>query len=211
MQRWVIRSDSDLDREIEPIAAALEQGEVIAVPTASFYALAADVRCKEALDRVQRLKGRGSEKPLLVLVATAAAARQLAPAASQLLEELASRFWPGRLTLLLPARADLPSPLVGVAKAVAVRVPITSTTRRIAARVGGVTGTSANRTGQAPAVDPAMLELETGALGGVVDAGQTDGGEPSTLLDITREPARIVRHGALRESELRQFLGARLV
>lgn len=211
MLRWVIRSDVDLDREIGAIADALEQGGIIAVPTASFYALAADVRCGEALHRVQRLKGRGPEKPLLALVATISAARRLAPTAPPLLEELAAHFWPGRLTLLLPAREDLAPPLVGERRTVAVRVPSTIATRRIAARVGGVTGTSANRTGEAPIQDLEMLELQTGALAGVVDIGRTAGGKPSTLLDITQEPARIVRHGALHESELRQLLGTRLV
>ena len=76
MQRWIIRSDADLDLELAAIAAVLEKGGIIAVPTGSFYALAADVRCGEALNRLQRLKGRGLEKPLLVLVATASAARE---------------------------------------------------------------------------------------------------------------------------------------
>ena len=211
MQRWIIRSDADLDLELAAIAAVLEKGGIIAVPTGSFYALAADVRCGEALNRLQRLKGRGLEKPLLVLVATASAARELAPSSPPLLEELAAHFWPGRLTLLLPARDDLAGPLVGSTRAVAVRVPSILATRRIAARVGGVTGTSANRTGEAPTRDPEMLEIDHAALAGIVDAGRTAGGKPSTLLDITQEPARIVRHGALHESEVRQFLGARLV
>ncbi len=211
MQRWVIHSDADLDLELGAITAALEEGGIIVVPTGSFYALAADVRCGEALNRVQRLKGRGLEKPLLVLVATTSAARELAPASPPLLEELATRFWPGRLTLLLPARDDLAGPLVSSTRAVAVRVPSNRTSRRIAARVGGVTGTSANRTGEAPAQDLETLAVDHAALAGIVDAGRTAGGKPSTLLDITQAPARIVRHGALDESELRQFLGARLV
>ena len=211
MQRWLIRSETDLDLELAAITAALEKGGIIVVPTGSFYALAADVRCVEALDRVQRLKGRGVEKPLLVLVATTSAARELAPTSPPLLEELAARFWPGRLTLLLPARDDLAGPLVGSTRTVAVRVPGTQALRRIAAQVGGVTGTSANRTGKAPAQDLEMLGIDQAALAGMVDAGRTAGGKASTLLDITQEPARIVRHGALDESKLRQFLGARLV
>ncbi len=211
MQRWIIRSDADLDRELAAIGAVLEGGGIIAVPTGSFYALAAAVRCGAALDRVQRLKGRGAEKPLLVLVPDTPTARVLAPSASPLLEELASRFWPGRLTLVLPARNDLPEPLVGTRRAVAVRVPSIAVTRRIAARLGGVTGTSANRTGEPPSRYLQELDLEAGALAGMVDVGPTPGGKPSTVLDITCEPARIVRQGSLDESELRQFLGPRLV
>ena len=211
MQHWAIHSNADLDRELAAIAGALERGGIIALPTASSYALAADVRCSAALDRVQRLKGRGPEKPLLVLVAKASDARALAPAASPLLEELAAHFWPGRLTLLLPARDDLPGPLVGSTGAVAVRVPSIGVTRRISAHVGGVSGTSANRTGEPPAEKVQELGLDGRALAGVVDIGPTPGRKVSTLLDITAERPRIVRQGSLGELELRQFLGSRLV
>ncbi len=211
MQCWVIRSNADLGCELEAIVSMIQDGGIVAVPTGSSYALAADISCADALERVQRLKGRGPEKPLLALVPTVVAARQLAPTASSLLEQIAARFWPGPLTLLMPAAADLAPPLVSATGLVAVRVPGTAVTRRIAGRVGGLSGTSANRTGEPAATTVDALQLEPGGLAGTVDVGPTRANRPSTLVDITREPARILRHGAVSETDLRQFLGSRLL
>lgn len=211
MRVWSVAA-ATAERTAAEVAESLREGAVIAVPTDTYYGLAADIRRSDALARVRRLKGRPAGKPLLLLVDTVARARGLSPHAPELLERLAERFWPGPLTMVLPATEDLPDEVIGNRGGVAVRAPATAIVRAIVAALGApVTGTSANVSGQPPAEDVSTIRLgET--VDGVVDGGRTPGGAPSTLLDLTtRGEARILRPGPVTQGDLRAILGAALL
>lgn len=192
----------------EQIAELLRSDGVIALPTETFYGLGASYRSRPALQRVLSLKERPAGMPLLLLVSGAAMARALAPDAPPELERLAERFWPGPLTLVVPAPAGLPDEITSGGPTVALRHPAHQVADSIVRALGEpITGTSANRSGRPPVRTAAELELApAGVLDGIVDAGPTPGGPPSTLLDITIRPARIVRPGAVSAERIAEFI-----
>ena len=176
---------------VEEAAAALERGEVVAFPTDTVYGIAAGHGNIEALFTA---KGRPKEKRIPVLLSDAShleASAIVTPAA----RALAERFWPGPLTIVLvaPRRGSL-----------AFRVPASDIARRlIAASGGGLPVTSANISGQpdATTADEVMRQLG-GRIALVLDGGRSPGGVPSTIVDCTGNAVRIVREGAISESEI---------
>ncbi len=177
------------------LAALLRNGGVAAIPTETFYALAADPKSEAGVARVLAAKGRGERKPLLVLFSER---RQLdalgvsAPAASL---EPYFDVWPAPLSVVVPLREPLPAslgqPNLGL------RIPAHEPLRRLLSRLGPVTGTSANPSGQRARVDPGeVVELFEDAIDVLVDGGWTAGGLPSTLVDATVDPPRLLRAGA---------------
>ncbi len=212
MRTWKTDADGSSGPWLHEVVESLAAGGVVALPTDTFYGLAADSRSAAGIDRVLQLKGRSSEHPLLLLVPDCDAARQLAPGADSRLEALAGAFWPGALTLVLPADGRLPGALVGPTGGVGVRVPDAAIARRVARALGApITGTSANMTGAPPATEPADIELDPELLSGIVDGGAAPGGMASTVLDLTGDVARVVRAGAIPRATIRKSLNGRLV
>lgn len=212
MRRWCVDAERPEPRAVAEAAALLAGGGVIVLPTETYYGLAADLRCPPALDRVLEIKGRGAGKPLLLLVAGVGMARRLAPAAPPLLERLAGRWWPGPLTLVLPAPRELPATVVSDTGGVAVRHSSHPVVQALLERLGApLTGTSANLAGQPPARAAGALVLGGSMPDGIVDAGPAPGGPPSTLLDIRSVPARLLRPGAVGAEALAEELPEGLV
>jgi len=180
---------------IASLREVLSSGGVAAVPTESFYGLAADPSSAAGVERVLAVKGREAEKPLLVLFGER---RQLDPLAVAAAPAVLDRFfaiWPAPLTVVLPLRAPIPASLS--ARTLGLRMPADPTLRDLLAQLGPVTGTSLNRTGEAPCQDAEEVarrfEREIDVL---VDGGRTPGGLPSTVVDATVEPPRVIRAGA---------------
>jgi len=177
----------------------LRAGGIVAVPTDTVYGIAADMALPDAIERLFAAKGRAPEKAVAVLLADAAQAAELgvlSPAASV----LAERFWPGGLTLVLPVRheARLPRVLAGGAPTIGVRVPDHPTPRALAAVLGPLPTTSANRSGEADARDAQeILERLGDSLALVLDSGPIRGGPASTVVDCTLEWPSILREGAI--------------
>ncbi|MBM4286443.1 MAG: threonylcarbamoyl-AMP synthase [Deltaproteobacteria bacterium] len=190
-----------IEAEVE---RCLQASLLAAVPTETFYALAAHALDEQALARLFRAKGRPPAKPVLVLIAGPEMLELVAADIPEAAALLAARFWPGPLTLLLPARPNLPHPLTGGTGAVGVRQPRQEVTRRLAARLGApITGTSANRAGRPPLVSAAQVDREFGdELSLIIDAGPCPGGLPSTIVDVSRRPARLVREGVVSREDL---------
>jgi len=213
MHTWRTDAEASPGPWLQEVVRSLAAGGVVALPTDTFYGLAADSRSAVGIARVLQLKGRSPKHPLLLLVADCAAARQLAPAADSRLEELAAHFWPGPLTVVLPtAGRHLPNELVGPTAGVAVRVPGSVVARRVARALGApITGTSANRTGTPPAMAADDIDLDARLLDGVVDAGVTPGELASTVVDLTGAWARVVRAGAIPNAAISKSLDGRLV
>jgi len=187
----------------------LAAGKVVALPTETFYGLAADAFHADAVRSVNALKGKGPDEPVLLLLSDRSQAAQVTEAAPELFAPLASRFWPGPLTLVVPASARVPREVTGGGGSVAVRVPGLALPRRLAAALGRpITGVSANRTTRTPCRSAGEVAgaFETG-LGMILDGGPAHGGAPSTILDLCQSPARLLREGLIPLSALRPFLG----
>jgi len=179
-------------------AAVLRDGGLVAFATETFYALGAAASDPAAVRRVFRIKARAESKPLLVLVDSIAMAESLAREVTPLARELMARHWPGALTLILGARADLPSELTAGTGTIGVRLSPHPVARALVRALGGpITAPSANREGQAPPTSAAeVLHAFDGLVDLVLDAGMTAGGLASTVVDATAEP-RVLRQGAV--------------
>jgi L-threonylcarbamoyladenylate synthase len=183
-------------------------GGVVAMGTDTLYGLAVDPFNRAAVSRLFELKERESDRamPLIASDAQQVAAHlgRLSPAG----ERLAARYWPGPLTVTLPAPATLPREVTAGLRTVAVRVPAADIARAICAGCRTpVTATSANLSGRAPTADPDVVERELGHLiDFLLDTGPAPGGPPSTIVDATRTPPTLIRAGAIAWNEIEAWL-----
>jgi L-threonylcarbamoyladenylate synthase len=187
----------------EQALAALHRGQVVAAATETFFGLLADARQSAAIDRVLWLKGRDAAKGISLLLPTRESWGSVVIGIPELAQRLAERFWPGPLTIVLPARPDLDSRLTVDGK-VAARWPGESVAASLTSAFGApVTATSANLSGQPPC---SMHEDVERAFSGekdlVIVGGRAPGGSPSTLVEIDGNRIRIVRQGAVSREQL---------
>ena len=189
---------------------AIARGELVVLPTDTVYGVAADAFSAEAVTRLLEAKGRGRAKPPPVLVAELRTLDGLARDVPLAARALAERFWPGALTLVVHAQPTLSWDLGETRGTVAVRVPDHELARELLAATGPLAVTSANLTGQRPATDAVGAEAQLGrAVAVYLDDGPTDTGGsalPSTIVDATAEPLRVVRAGAVSLDRLRDVV-----
>ncbi len=190
--------DRETEARVRAAAAVLRRGGLVAYPTETFYALGALARDAAAVDRLARAKGRPDDKPLPLVAADRAAVEEVAelgPAATL----LAERFWPGPLTLVLPARPGLPAAITAGTGTVGIRVPGGDVARALAREAGAaLVSTSANLAGAPPPDRPGALAPELRArLDHVLDAGAAPGGLPSTVVAVQAGGIRLIRGGAI--------------
>jgi len=189
---------------LDDAIVALGDGELVVYPTETFYGLAADPFSKAALKRLFAIKGREAAKTVALIAADAHSAFLLAREVSPMARRLADHFWPGPLTLVLPARSDLARELVGTGGGVGVRVSSHRTAHALAAGFGKpITATSANLAGQPPA---RTLSEASSALGDKVkvylEGGTLRAAAPSTVVEVYGSEWRIIREGAVLSSQI---------
>lgn len=183
--------------EIVFAAEALRRGEVVAYPTETFYGLGVNALDELALARLRVLKGRGADKAISILVSDVEMLSRVCKTIPPLARKLIAKYWPGALTLVLPARDDLPQPLVE-AGCVAVRVSSHPTAQALVAAFGSpVTTTSANNAGDPPASTPEAVEEIFQGRCRVIHAGATPGGAASTIVRIRGTMMEVLRQGAI--------------
>jgi L-threonylcarbamoyladenylate synthase len=184
-----------LGRAVEVLRA----GGLVAFPTETFYGLGAAALDSAAVKAVFLVKGRAESKPVLVLVDSLEMVARLAEV-SEGARRLMARHWPGALTLVLPARPVLPAELTAGTGTVGVRLSSHPVARGLVRALGGpVTAPSANPSGAAPPTTAAeVLRAFGGAIALVLDGGTTPGGQPSTVLDLSVEPPRVIRQGPVK-------------
>jgi len=184
---------------VERAAAVIDAGGVVALPTETFYGLAVRALDAAAVRRLFALKGRPESRPILVLVDEPSRVGAIADV-NDLARALMARHWPGPLTLVLEARAIVPNELTAGTGTIGVRQSGYPVARALAAAVGGpITAPSANPTGEAPPTTATgVLAAFDGRIELVLDGGETPGGPASTVLDVTVDPPRVVREGAVK-------------
>jgi len=188
----------DLDARVAAAAEVLRRGGIVAYPTETFYGLGALARDAAALARLASAKLRPEGKPLPLLAADAAQVAEVARL-DGLAARLAARFWPGPLTLVLPASPALDAAITAGGATVAIRVPGSEIARELARRAGGaLVSTSANLSGDPPPVLAAELSAGLAArIDHVLDGGRTPGGQPSTIVEVAGGAVRLVREGVI--------------
>lgn len=194
-------------RKIRRVAAAIRRGEVAATPTDTLYGLAADPFLPGVAQRIFTIKQRPESKPILLLIDSVEQLHRLARELPPFFPRLAAAFWPGPLTVILRAADKVPEAITAGTGTVAVRWPAAALVRALVRAAGSpLTGTSANLSGMPPATTAAEVKRQLGEkIYYIVDGGRSYHQQPSTILDLTSEP-RIVRQGAIRWSQLREYL-----
>lgn len=178
----------------------------MAVGTESSYALAASISRPHALERVVSMKGRPSGKPLLALVAERSRLDSLAESVPSWTHGLLNEFWPGPLTVIFSAGPTVSSTLTAGTGTVGVRVPGSSFLRSLLRWTGPLTGTSANRSGDAPCLTAEAVDASLGTdVDWILDTGPASGDPPSTLLSAVNEPV-VLRPGPVTAHDLQRVL-----
>jgi L-threonylcarbamoyladenylate synthase len=199
---------TDLTERIAAAAAILRRGGIVAYPTETYYGLGALWNQRGALRRLGEAKLRPAGKPLPLLAADRRQVDEVVAALGPDGERLAAHFWPGPLTLVVPAAAAVPEEITAGTGTVGVRIPGSAVARALAAAAGGaLVSTSANLAGEPPAADPAGLTAALRErLDGLLDAGPTPGGLPSTVVALEAGGAVPLRAGAVPWEAIREAL-----
>ncbi|HXH07253.1 MAG TPA: L-threonylcarbamoyladenylate synthase [Vicinamibacterales bacterium] len=187
------------DRDLIARAAeAMRAGGIVAYPTDTLYGLGVDPRHRGAVAALFAAKGRPAGQALPLIAADADQAG-LAARLTPLARRLAEAFWPGPLTIVVPAAAPLAPGVAAADGTVAIRVPAHEVARALARAIGWpVTATSANRSGEPPASTmDAVLGALADRLAFAIDAGPAPGGPPSTIVDATGPAPVLVRAGVV--------------
>ncbi len=198
-----------ITRDPEVAAAALAAGQLVALPTETVYGLGADATNATALARLYAVKGRPLDHPSIVHVADRDAAcsgwSSVWPAAA---ETLAQAFWPGPLTVILPAGSRAHAAALGGTGTVALRVPALPLARAVIRHANtGIAAPSANRFGKvSPTTAQHVLEDLGESVDVILDGGPCSIGVESTIVDLTGDQPRVLRLGAITIAMIEQAL-----
>jgi L-threonylcarbamoyladenylate synthase len=196
-----IHPDEPEPKHIETVVRALSAGQLVALPTDTFYGLAVDPVNLRAVDRIYELKSRARHKPLSLLIAEVSQAYELARSIDYAFDRLAEKFWPGPLTLIVKAGSKLPLRVTANTGNVALRVPGAAIARAVAAGLGlPITATSANLHGHPECTHAACVRDQLGdRLDLIVDGGPTARTTATTIVDLSGggESWTILREGAI--------------
>ncbi|TET83770.1 MAG: threonylcarbamoyl-AMP synthase [Anaerolineales bacterium] len=195
--------------ELEKLSHALQvlkDGGLVAFPTDTVYGLGAMAFNPQAIVRLYQAKGRSSDNPIPVLIASATELTRIALKISPMARQLAARFWPGPVTLVVWRRLSLPKE-ISATPTVGVRVPDHALAQALLTAAGPLAVTSANRSNQPTSRTAAqVLDGLDGRIDLILDGGKTPGGEPSTVVDCTQAIPQILRPGPIREQEILESL-----
>ena len=201
-----VHPDEPEPDRIEYIVSCLRKGDVVAMPTDTFYGLAVDPVNLHAVEQIYQIKTRQKQKPLSLLIASLAQAYELARETNPLLDKLAERFWPGPLTIIVKAGAKLPLRVTANKGNVALRVPDAAIPRAVLERFGlPITATSANLQGASECTNADCVRDQIADLIPlIIDGGPTRRAQPTTIVDLSQEQGNweILREGAIPTHEI---------
>ena len=204
-----INSDTPEPSLIRYAADQIRAGQVLGMPTDTFYGLAADPFNLRAVDRVYEIKSRARHKPLSLLIGDVDQAEELAKPLPDEFRALAKKFWPGPLTIIVRAASRLPLKVTANTGNVALRVPNSAIPLAVvqAARIP-ITATSANLSGESECTTAEAVRQQLGVrIPIIVDGGVSPRDVASTIIDLTDEEARwrVLREGAIPAQDISEF------
>jgi tRNA threonylcarbamoyl adenosine modification protein (Sua5/YciO/YrdC/YwlC family) len=208
-----INSDKPEPSLIRYAADQIRAGEVLGMPTDTFYGLAADPFNLRAVERVYEIKSRSRHKPLSLLIEGVDQAEELAQPLPEEFYELARRFWPGPLTIIVRASSRLPLKVTANTGNVALRVPNSKIPLAVvqAAQIP-ITATSANLSGASECTTAeAVRDQLHNRIAIIVDGGSSPREVASSIVDLTDEEARwrVLREGAISAQEISEFFAGK--
>lgn len=198
--------------KIQDAISLLKSGVPVAFPTETVYGLGAPVFSHDAIQKIFSIKGRPQDNPLIVHVATIEDVGQIAQDLPPSFFELADRFWPGPLTLVVKKRPEVPSIVSAGLSTIAVRMPSHQMALALIQAVGPIAAPSANLSGRpSPTCALDAFEDLNGKIPLILDGGSCAIGIESTVLNISGDTLQILRPGAVTKEELEEFLGEKVL
>ncbi|MEH1125070.1 L-threonylcarbamoyladenylate synthase [Micromonospora sp. CPCC 206061] len=198
---------ADRDRGIAAAIEAVKNGELVVLPTDTVYGIGADAFTPYAVKALLDAKGRGRQMPPPVLVGSRHTLDGLVFMLPKAARELADAFWPGALTIVVEHAPSLQWDLGDTGGTVAVRMPLHPVALEVLRETGPMAVSSANKTGQPPAVTAAEAQEQMGyAVRVYLEAGECPDPVPSTIVDLTGEVPKVLRDGAVPLEKLRDVV-----
>ncbi len=198
------------EQEVRAAAELLRSGQLVAIPTETVYGLGANALDPEAVRHIYEAKGRPSNNPLIIHVPSAEWLERYCENVPELAYRLARRFWPGPLTMILPAKPVVPKATTGGLDTVAVRCPAHPVALAIIEAAGvPIAAPSANTSGRPSCTSAAHVQEDmNGKIAGIVDGGDSAVGVESTIIDLTGEKPCLLRPGGMPLEALEEVLGS---
>jgi L-threonylcarbamoyladenylate synthase len=206
-ERFDLADEQSRETGIAEAISALARGELVVLRTDTVYGVACDAFTPDAVEALLAAKGRGRDMPVPVLVGTFAAFRALVATRGDHGDTLVDEFWPGPLTVICQQQQSVRWDLGEAQGTVGVRMPDDDLALELLTKHGPLAVSSANRSGQPPATtcDEAQAQLGD-AVRVYLDGGPASGGVASTIVDLTTEPPRVLRPGAIPVERLREIV-----
>ncbi|WP_246944470.1 L-threonylcarbamoyladenylate synthase [Bacillus pinisoli] len=212
-KKWVVDIEGNLSTtypHIKEAAELLKKNEVIAFPTETVYGLGGNAKETEAVNKIFQAKGRPSDNPLIVHIADQAQLQEFVSTVPTVAQKLMDHFWPGPLTIILPAIKDVVSERVTAGlSTVGVRMPDHPVALALLKEAGlPLAAPSANLSGKpSPTSAKHVWKDLNGRIAGIVDGGITGVGLESTVIDCTSVPPIILRPGGVTKEQIQQVIG----
>ena len=204
-----VTRDFPEDAIVARAAEILRTGGLVAFPTETVYGLGADALNVTAVEKIFRAKGRPADNPLIIHIATIEQLYELGRGIPAAVEKLAAAFWPGPLTVVVRRQAFVPDIVTAGLDTVAVRMPRHPVTLALIKKLSsGIVGPSANLSGKpSPTTAEHVYDDLKGSIDLILDAGPTEIGVESTVVDVTTVPPTILRFGGLIRERIEQIVG----
>lgn len=201
--------DGGLQKDVEKAAKILKSGGLVAIPTETVYGLAADALNPDAVAKIFKAKGRPMDNPLIVHISRFEEIYRLVKGVPHKAKELADRYWPGPLTIILPKSDIIPKEVSAELPTVAVRMPSHPVARAIIEKTGRpLAAPSANSSGlPSPTTAKHVMDDMNGKIDAIVDGGSCDVGIESTVVTLATDPPRLLRPGGITHEQLEEVLG----
>ncbi len=204
METVILPADSP--DALPPALEILQNGGLVAFPTDTVYGLGAIAFDGKAVESIYAAKERPVEKAIPVLLADPVDMNQIAAEVPWMAKQLAAKFWPGALTILVPKRSDLPE-AISANSTVGVRIPDHPMARKLLMAAGPLATTSANLSGKPnPLQSAQVFDQLSGRIPLILDGGDTPGGYPSTVVDCSGSEPLIIRKGPISLEQILEVL-----
>lgn len=211
MKTIIINSKDDIlsEKQLNEVARIIKDGGLVAFPTETVYGLGADALNSHASKKIYEAKGRPSDNPLIVHIASPDQMDVIARDIPDKAYKLASVFWPGPLTIILNKKENIPSETTGGLDTVAIRLPASKIARDIIEASGGyVAAPSANISGRpSPTRVEHVIEDLDGKIDMIIDGGKSTLGLESTIIDLSENTPTVLRPGSITKNMLENIIG----
>ncbi len=213
MKTEVINITTEYDKALEKSAELLKNGEVVGIPTETVYGLAVNALNDEAVKKIYIAKGRPSDNPLIVHISKLEELSSLVKEIPEKVKKMASAFWPGPLTMIMPKSDKISNVVSGNLDTVAVRMPKSEYARAIIDACGlPLAAPSANLSGSpSPTNAKYVFDDMNGRIPLIIDGGSCEVGVESTVISFAEEPPRLLRPGGVTLEEMTELIGEIIV